>query len=535
LGLDAIIISDTGTDSLSASNPLRLAINGKTATIQLIANYVENRGTIKDPVRGDGHMSWESAPKLNGIALYSYLTRRGLEVELINRFYDERDYFRRLLGQTPRSIVLSTTFIPGKKPLRRLVDEIRNLAPDIYIIAGGPLVYLSYLLLQRTGDESYDTESAQEDFLFLSSHGEPAIDQYVVSLRGEQILVEMLKSMKLGKPVRDLPNTARLVGKRYEFSPRIDDVSEAQDYGIDWSTLPDHIFDSGVIPMQASMGCPYKCSFCNFTKDRRLTYIRPVEDLLREMKEVSSRGVRYVWFVDDNFRLGKDDLNDVCHRFVEEGIGVNWMTFIRASTLKDADVELLRAGGCVEVQLGLESADPRVLRNMNKKATPRLYSEVLEKLLRGGIDCSCYFIFGFPGETEETAERTRQFIKSHEFPGSPGSLSWSLFPFILSPLSPIYESREREKYGLRGYLHRWEHATMSSDMAKDQVLKTFFHLKDSGPIYREDNLDMLRALGPDGRRRFVATRHGLSKLALTGKDISHKVMDSFSHLFELGA
>ncbi|MBW1999438.1 MAG: cobalamin-dependent protein, partial [Deltaproteobacteria bacterium] len=218
-------------------------------------------------------MSWESAPKLNGLYLHSYLTSKGFEVEVVNSFFNESHFFQELIEQTPLAVVISTTFIPGKKPLQRLVDRIRDMTPDVYIIAGGPLVYLSYLLVQRADEESYDTESPKEDFLFLSTHGEPAIDHYVISLRGEQILADMLKRMRAGKPVDDLPNTARLVGKQYEFAPRIDDLSE--DYGIDWKVLPDRVFKSGVVPLQASIGCPYKCSFCNFVKDRRLTSIKP--------------------------------------------------------------------------------------------------------------------------------------------------------------------------------------------------------------------------------------------------------------------
>ncbi|MBW1999709.1 MAG: radical SAM protein, partial [Deltaproteobacteria bacterium] len=269
-------------------------------------------------------------------------------------------------------------------------------------------------------------------------------------------------------------------------------------------------------------------------KDRRLTSIKPIDHLITEMKEVSARGAKYIWFVDDNFRLGRDDLNEVCQRFLKEELDLKWMTFVRASTLKDIDIGLLRAAGCVEVQLGLESADPRILRNMNKKASPGLYSRVLERLLKGGISCSCYFIFGFPGETEETASRTRQFIRDHEFPESEGGLRWSFFPFILSPLSPIYEPEEREKYDLRGYLFEWEHRTMNTEQAREQVLKTFFQMENSGPIYREDNQEMLSSLGPKGRREFEAQRHRISKQALRGKDVKDDILKSFAYLEEKG-
>ncbi len=528
LDLDAIIISDFGEDSLSGTNPLRLKLDGRTASVQVVRNYLENQGQVILPIEGEGIMSWSSAPKLNGIYLLSHLTRHDFEVELINHYYEERDDFNILLQRTPHTIIISTTFIHSKQALRKLVADIRSLAPDVFIIVGGPFIYLSYLMLQKTHDQQYETKCAKDDFLFLNNDNEPKVDLYIISLRGEKILCDALTAIKQNRPKDNLPNSAWPSGKNYSFTTRIDDVSEADEPYVDWESLPDNIFKYGVVPMQASNGCPYKCSFCNFTKDRRLTFIKPVERLIDELKTVSSRGIRYVWFTDDNFRLGKSDLDSVCQRFVDENLLVSWMSFIRASTLKDFDGELLRRAGCVEVQLGLESADSQVLRNMNKKANPALYAKVVREVLGAGVNCSCYFIFGFPGETEESALRTREFMKGIEHPELEGIISWSMFPFILSPMSPIYEFEMRKKYGLTGYMQNWEHTTMDFNQAMGHVKKAFLELDNSGPIFRGDNLDLLFGLKPYQRKEFVSTRHRLSKHTTKNPLSKQDVIKSFS-------
>lgn len=532
MGLDAIIISDSGEDSFSGTNPLRFRLDGRTATIQLVPNYLEHQGYLVLPIEGDGIMSWSSAPKLNGIYLLSYLKKHKFDVELINSYYEERDSFCSLLQHTPRAVIISTTFIPSKQALRKLVDDIRSLAPDIFTIVGGPFVYSSYLILQRSHEQDYETESTKYDFLFLDNN-EPAVDLYIISLRGELILCEALKRIKENRPIDNLPNSARLVGRTYSFTKRVDDISNAGDIFIDWQSLPDAIFKSGVVPVQASNGCPYRCAFCNFTKDPRLMFTKPIDRLIAELKTVSSRGVRYVWFTDDNFRLGRGNLKSVCQRFVDEDLQIHWMSFIRASTLKDVDGELLRRSGCIEVQLGLESADSQVLRNMNKKATPSLYVEVVRKLLSAGVNCSCYFIFGFPGETDETALRTREFIKSIEYPELEGILSWSMFPFILAPLSPIYEFEMRNKYGLTGYMQNWKHRTMDFRQAMEHIKKAFLELENSGPIYREDNLEMLLGYTPYQRKKFVASRHRFSKLAMKRHLRKRDIIKSFTKVFSI--
>ena len=530
MGLDAIIISDSGADTFSGVSELRLTLDGRIASIQAISNYLENQGQIFPPINGDNVNSWSSAPMLNGIYLTSYLSKHNFKVKLINSYYKERDIFCNYLQQTPPVLIISTTFINNKQTLQKLVDDIRSLAPDIFIIAGGPFVYSSYLLLLRSNENNYDTESAKDDYLFLDDQNEPSVDLYIISLRGEQLLSEALKRIRQGQSTDRLPNSAHLDGKSYVFTRRIDDVSDAEDFVIDWKSFPDTLFKHGAVPIQASTGCPFRCAFCNFTKDRRLMSIKPIDQLLTELKAVSSRGAKYVRFVDDNFRLGSDDLNDVCRRFIDEDLQIRWMSFVRASTLRNADFELLRQAGCVEVQIGMESADPQILRNMNKKADPTLYSDVIRELFSVGINCSCCFIFGFPGETDETASRTREFIKGIEHPDLDGTLTWSIFPFLLGPLSPIYEPEMRKKYGLTGYMQNWTHKTMSSTLAIEQIKKTFFELDNSGPIYRDDNLDILFGLSPYQRKEFSAVRHRLSKLSVKNQLEAGGIIESFTKI-----
>jgi p-methyltransferase len=512
---------------MSSTNPLRLNLDGRTADIQVVQNYLGHGGSVHPPIEGDNQMSWASTYKLNGIYLFNYLTKNNFSVGLIDSYFNETDRFKQLLDRNPRVVVISTTFIPGKQNLIKLVADIRKLAPDVFVIAGGPLVYTSYLMLERVREPDYDTGSAKEEFLFIDGNNEPDVDLFVISLRGEQILCDILNRMRDKEGIDDIPNCARRIDRQYHFTKRTDDISSSEDFAIDWAALPDAIFQSGVVPMQASNGCPYHCAFCNFTKDRRLTWVKPTERIVAEMKAVQDRGARYVWFVDDNFRLGQGNLEAVCRRFIDERLEVKWMTFVRASTLDHVDPDLLRQAGCIEVQLGLESADSLVLKNMNKKATPGLYRRVLKKLLGSGINCSCYFIFGFPGETEESAQRTRDFIKSFDGQHYEGNLCWSMFPFTLIPLSPVYETGARQKFGMTGYLHKWQHATMNSDQARVQLFRTFLEIEDSGPIYRGDNQEILRGLGPSGRKKFEATRHKLSKKALAGDLEQEAIVQSF--------
>jgi len=235
------------------------------------------------------------------------------------------------------------------------------------------------------------------------------------------------------------------------------------------------------------------------------------------MTAVARRGAKYVWFVDDIFRLGQGELNVFSSELLAAGLDLKWMSFIRADTVKGVDFTLLKKAGCYELQLGLESADPNVLDAMNKKADPDTYRVTVQKALAAGINVSAYFVFGHPGETAESLARTTAFMQEIQYPDLPGSLSWSIYPFLLVPLSPIFEAEQRRRYNLHGYMMNWQHATMDFRTAAQAIKQTILALDDSAPIYRNDNLAMLEALDPVTRRHFFRTRLRLAKLAAAGQ------------------
>ena len=533
MSLDAIIISDTGygfSKQSRSMGPPALKLEGRSATIQVLANYLEHQGRIVPPIKDDGRLSWWSAPRYNGIFLLNHLLDNGFEVELINKYYEQRNDFLKLLEETPRVVIISTTFIVSKQSLKELVNDIRSLAPDIFIIVGGPFVYKSRLFLQRSQEELYVTGSEKEHFLF-SQENEPSVDLYIIDRKGEEILCEVMRRIKEDLSINDIPNTASFVDGKYHFTRLSDHVLKGIEAPVDWRSLPDHIFRSGVLPMQASSGCPYNCAFCNLIRsDSKIISIKPMDRIIEELKAVWSRGVQYVRFVDDNFRLGKPDLKEFCQHLLEESVEIKWMMMTRVSTLKDVDAELLRRAGCLEVALGLESADEQILLNMNKKADLTTYRPVVRKLLAAGINCTCYFLFGFPGETDDTALRTRDFIKSIEFPELDGLLSWDLYTFFLSPLSPIYEVHMREKYGLTGFLDEWKHKTMDSQRAKEHIEAAYMELENSCQLSRGDNLEILHSLSPHRQKEFSIKRYRLAKAARQNQIRKEDILASFENI-----
>jgi radical SAM superfamily enzyme YgiQ (UPF0313 family) len=153
-------------------------------------------------------------------------------------------------------------------------------------------------------------------------------------------------------------------------------------------------------------------------------------------------------------------------------------------------------------------------------------------LLERGINCSCCFLVGFPGETRTSFERTVDFINDVSRNNQDGVFSWSIYPFMLFPLSPIYDADQRTRYGLDGYMQEWEHETMASREARQLTLEAFHRIETSGPIYSGDNMDMLLAMSPRQRKEFVQTRHALARRMFESPFDRHLVFGEFARILD---
>lgn len=152
----------------------------------------------------------------------------------------------------------------------------------------------------------------------------------------------------------------------------------------------------------ASRGCPYHCRFCSFNRnpwgEKRPWTARSVESVVRELAETKAD---LVHFVDDNFGYDADRVGELADRLCELGIRKKYFASTRLDIARRPDVlKKLAAAGIVGLEVGIESAQDRTLRSMQKGldvARIRTYCRVLapDFWLHG------YFIIGNIGETRE--------------------------------------------------------------------------------------------------------------------------------------
>lgn len=160
-------------------------------------------------------------------------------------------------------------------------------------------------------------------------------------------------------------------------------------------------------------GCTGNCSFCQSPllrksyPGRSLIRRRSVENVLDEIEKAKrDYKIVNVRYEDDDFVLDVDYLREFAEQS-KKGKGVRFTCQTSARQVTDSVAAILESAGCYQVSIGLESGDPYIRRKLMNK--PDKDSDILEAsrlLKRRGIFVQTYNIFGFPGETVESALAT---------------------------------------------------------------------------------------------------------------------------------
>jgi radical SAM superfamily enzyme YgiQ (UPF0313 family) len=166
------------------------------------------------------------------------------------------------------------------------------------------------------------------------------------------------------------------------------------------------------LPIQATRGCPYRCSFCEIPVFYGGTFrTRPIAEIVEEIKE-SKRltGFQKFQFIDDQI-AGK-------HRFARELFKALIPLNIRFSCLwtvnSNHDEELLELAakaGVFHVNIGVESVNQDSLLSIQKVQNHvKDYKWLLARLRHYGIYYSLNFLFGLDEDTPDAFEATLRFL-----------------------------------------------------------------------------------------------------------------------------
>jgi ribosomal protein S12 methylthiotransferase len=190
--------------------------------------------------------------------------------------------------------------------------------------------------------------------------------------------------------------------------------------------------------LKISEGCDRLCTFCAIPKMRGKHASKPLDEVLREARELAQSGARELIVVaQDTTYYGRDIYGE--SRLTElllelqQVDGIDWirLMYFYPMYIDDRLIDTIADSEKIlpYIDMPLQHFNAEMLRRMSRRVTPESTRELVHKL-RGRIDnlvLRTTFITGFPGETEQHVDELAEFIQESRFERL-GVFTYSLEP-----------------------------------------------------------------------------------------------------------
>lgn len=171
--------------------------------------------------------------------------------------------------------------------------------------------------------------------------------------------------------------------------------------------------DFPMIQVETSRGCPSRCSFCS--ADDSYRPMSP-ERVLEQFRAFKRYGIKEIRWIDDQVAVDLTRVKIIFEMMAKEGLFfyMNFANGVRADRL---DTEMLTLGkrvGLYQVGVGFESGDQVALDSMSKglKDGAAKGFEAARIIRKAGVELVGFFMFGAPGDTEISMQKTLAYAKA---------------------------------------------------------------------------------------------------------------------------
>ena len=193
--------------------------------------------------------------------------------------------------------------------------------------------------------------------------------------------------------------------------------------------------------LKISEGCDRLCTYCAIPKMRGKHVTKPIEEIIREAKELAADGVRELIIVAQDTTYygmdlyGRTRLPELL-RELDKVDGIEWIRTLYAYPEHISDELIDTFAGAKKIipylDMPLQHISDRVLKRMIRRVDRAATESLLLRLREKWPDLAIRttFITGFPGETEAEFEELKQFVADFKFERV------GVFPYSLEPGTP---------------------------------------------------------------------------------------------------
>jgi anaerobic magnesium-protoporphyrin IX monomethyl ester cyclase len=164
--------------------------------------------------------------------------------------------------------------------------------------------------------------------------------------------------------------------------------------------------------VSTTRGCPYHCNWCAKPIYGQRYAARSVESVVEEIAWLKTTyRPDHLWIADDIFGLKPGWIERFADLITRRQAVVPFKCLLRADGVTETIAAALQKAGCQTAWIGAESGSQRILDAMEKGTRIDQIRDAARRLHAHGIDVGFFLQFGYPGETLEDIELTRQMLR----------------------------------------------------------------------------------------------------------------------------
>ena len=148
---------------------------------------------------------------------------------------------------------------------------------------------------------------------------------------------------------------------------------------------------------ELARGCPFKCSYCYESKGEKKIAYFPMERLEKEIELFAKKNISQVFVLDPTYNASKERAIKMLKIIEKKAPGMFFYFEARAEFI---DRELARAFARIPccLQIGLQSANPEVLKNVHRTLDKKKFEKNIGFLNEEGVTFGFDLIYGLPGD-----------------------------------------------------------------------------------------------------------------------------------------
>jgi radical SAM superfamily enzyme YgiQ (UPF0313 family) len=240
----------------------------------------------------------------------------------------------------------------------------------------------------------------------------------IVRKEGENTFLELLQRIEAQKSYSDVLGTTVRTKEgivRNQDRPFLHDLDSLPSPAYHLLPLESyHRMGKTIFPIVTSRGCVQWCDFCSTVRMFGRGYrVRSPKKVVDDMEALHNKyGESQFTFYDDAFTINRNHTLEMCADIKARGLNVEWDCETRVDAVDKELLEKMADAGCITIWFGVESGSEKILDKMHKKINREQVRSAFKMAQKAGMMTIASAVIGFPGETEETAWETINFINS---------------------------------------------------------------------------------------------------------------------------